>query len=468
MSETPLLALPLIAPDQAQKHVTHNEALARLDGLVHLVLVSRSTGVPPAEPEIGAAWLCAAGASGEWAGRDGSVAIFTQGGWRFHTPRSGWRAWIEDEGALAVLDGAAWRIVAGDGAARLGINTNSDTLNRLSVRSEAVLFTAAGAPGSGDMRMKLNREGEADTVSLLFQTGFSGRGEIGFAGGEDLSIKVSADGAEWREAIRVDRASGAVALPSGVAMLRGLLLDETWAAIAAMPVPPRRQRTFLLDDTIAALVEAGHWAKLDFLYLLAAHDEDAAGVNLRSPRSDRLVASGAPAFTAHRGFTGDGVAAMLATGFVAAGASGLLSLDDAHIGAWVLGGAAADGGVIGTPDATSARLSLTPNALSGNATAEVNDASALTAPAAGAAAGHFVAARRAGAGRALYRDGTSVAADAAAATALPDAPVVLLASQAGFSPAELAAAHAGAGLDAAEAASLTAILSTYLGAVGAL
>lgn len=40
--KTPNLALPFILPAQAQKHVTHNEALQRLDALVQLVVVGNS------------------------------------------------------------------------------------------------------------------------------------------------------------------------------------------------------------------------------------------------------------------------------------------------------------------------------------------------------------------------------------------------------------------------------------------
>ena len=48
MSETNRLSLPLVQPAQAQKHVTVNEALVRLDGLVNLVLNSVTTTSPPA------------------------------------------------------------------------------------------------------------------------------------------------------------------------------------------------------------------------------------------------------------------------------------------------------------------------------------------------------------------------------------------------------------------------------------
>ncbi len=46
MTDTPHLALPLLAAAQAQKHVTHNEALAMIDALVHLAVKERFTGPP--------------------------------------------------------------------------------------------------------------------------------------------------------------------------------------------------------------------------------------------------------------------------------------------------------------------------------------------------------------------------------------------------------------------------------------
>ena len=50
MSDTPRLGLPLLAAGQAQKHVTHNDALMRLDALAHLAVASRAQTVPPGSP----------------------------------------------------------------------------------------------------------------------------------------------------------------------------------------------------------------------------------------------------------------------------------------------------------------------------------------------------------------------------------------------------------------------------------
>lgn len=109
MSETPSLRLPLIAPSQAQKHVTVNEALGRIDALAQLILLSRSATVPPGSPAEGACHAVPAGATGDWSGQAGRIAIFRAGGWDFVTPQAGWRAWLADEGREAIFAGGEWR-----------------------------------------------------------------------------------------------------------------------------------------------------------------------------------------------------------------------------------------------------------------------------------------------------------------------------------------------------------------------
>ncbi|MPT23459.1 MAG: DUF2793 domain-containing protein, partial [Starkeya sp.] len=71
MSETtPLLALPLLAAAQAQKHVTHNEALMLLDAATQLAVLDRTRTAPPASPLPGDRHLVAPGASGAFAGHE--------------------------------------------------------------------------------------------------------------------------------------------------------------------------------------------------------------------------------------------------------------------------------------------------------------------------------------------------------------------------------------------------------------
>lgn len=219
MPDTPLLNLPLLAAAQAQKHITHNEALLMLEAMVHLSVIDRGLAAPPASAPDGTRYLVPEGASGAWAGKAGRVALMQAGSWIFLVPRKGWRMWVEDEGRLLLHDGQSWLDLLAftefSNLQRLGVNATADTTNRLAVAAPASLFSHAGS----DHRLKLNKNAAADTASLLYQTGFSGRAELGLAGNDDFAIKVSADGAQWKAALVIDRATGAVSLPSTPAAL---------------------------------------------------------------------------------------------------------------------------------------------------------------------------------------------------------------------------------------------------------
>ena len=58
------LLLPYLLAAQAQKHVTVNEALRLLDGLVQLAVLDRHLTAPPASPADGARYIVASGATG--------------------------------------------------------------------------------------------------------------------------------------------------------------------------------------------------------------------------------------------------------------------------------------------------------------------------------------------------------------------------------------------------------------------
>jgi hypothetical protein len=108
MTETPHLALPLVQPSQAQKHVTVNEALSRLDAAVQLSVVSRGNTAPPMLASEGERHIVATGGVNAWTGRDGHVALWQNGGWVFLSPQAGWRAHVADEAQSVQFDGTEW------------------------------------------------------------------------------------------------------------------------------------------------------------------------------------------------------------------------------------------------------------------------------------------------------------------------------------------------------------------------
>lgn len=226
MEHTPNLQLPYIMPSQAQKHVTHNEALQLLDATTQLAVLDRHLTAPPSTgAQEGDRYIVASGATGPWAGWDQSVAHLADGVWRRMEPRPGWLAWIEDEQSVMCWSGNAWlslEAAAGDhqNLPVLGVGTGADASNPFAAKLNGALWTARyeAEGGDGNLRYAMNKEASDDTVSLLLQKDWSGRAEIGLIGDDDLSLKLSTDGTAWQEAMRFDRASGVARFPATPAL----------------------------------------------------------------------------------------------------------------------------------------------------------------------------------------------------------------------------------------------------------
>jgi Protein of unknown function (DUF2793) len=157
MSETTARhAIDLLQAGQAQKEVTHNEALVRIDALLHPAVTSRTLTVPPATPADGGCWIVAAGASGAWAGRDGQIACWHAGGWMFIVATEGCLAW-------SVADGYFLRRTAGDWTAGLwptsGVAVGGQQV--IGARRPAIADATGGATVDAEVR---------NTVALILAT----------------------------------------------------------------------------------------------------------------------------------------------------------------------------------------------------------------------------------------------------------------------------------------------------------
>lgn len=225
MDDTDILGLPLILPSQAQKHVTHNEALLALDVLVQLAVLDRNLTVPPVAAALGDRHIVPSGATLDWAGKAGQVAVRGTSGWRFYQALPGWQALVLAEGQVAVFDGLVWKTPA-EGAlqvAQIGVSAMPDASNRLSVSAPATLLNHAGA----GHQLKLNKAAVGDTASLLFQTGFSGRAEMGTTGSDEFAIKVSATGSSFVTALKASPTGVQVDLPLGGTAVTQTATDAT-------------------------------------------------------------------------------------------------------------------------------------------------------------------------------------------------------------------------------------------------
>lgn len=109
MNVTPRLGLPLLIAGQVQKEVYHNEALALIDLLLAGSVEDGPIAAPPASPVIGRFYRVAAtGASGAFAGHDGALAGWSEGGWRFVAPVEGMRLTEQASGVELAFRNGAW------------------------------------------------------------------------------------------------------------------------------------------------------------------------------------------------------------------------------------------------------------------------------------------------------------------------------------------------------------------------
>jgi len=139
-SRTPRLDLPLLFAGQSQKEGYVNEITARLDALLHCT-VEAEQAAPPVAPEDGKSWLIAAGASGDWSGKVGQIAMRQAGNWLFAQPRDGMRL-FNRAASQEVLFNAGWQ-VASRPALPVG-GTIVDSEARTAIAAIIVSLTTAG------------------------------------------------------------------------------------------------------------------------------------------------------------------------------------------------------------------------------------------------------------------------------------------------------------------------------------
>ena len=84
------------------------EALQRIDTLLCPAVGGPPSATPPPSPEVGSCHLVGPDADGAWAGHDGSLACFSEGGWRFVEPVEGMSLVDRASGLLFHRRDGAW------------------------------------------------------------------------------------------------------------------------------------------------------------------------------------------------------------------------------------------------------------------------------------------------------------------------------------------------------------------------
>ena len=324
-----------------------------------------------------------------------------------------------------------------------------------------------------DRRPPVSGTGIAGATIKLFANAVQvGTGTV--TGGGTWSVTPSSDlgiGANSMTATQTVDGNESVASGS-VAITVNSIDADAWAYIVAMSVTPAYARQTLINTLVAALKTAGVWTKLDAMYLLAAHDAQAARLNLKAPATFALTATSSPTFTTDHGYKGTGLAAStggyLASGFNPATAGGALTLNSVHLAVWVRTACTASANA---RDIGNANLRIgTGQTTAGNIATNCNDGtSSATAAGTPNGLGHYLIARTASGSYSKYHTAVAQTGSSVTSTSIASASIDILRSTAAtYSDAEVCAAHWGSYLSSTEVTDLYNALHAYLQGVGAV
>ena len=96
MSNSIRLKLPFILESQAQKEVTHNEALEIIDVLLHPYAISIGESEPPKDLRPGDCYIVGDAPLNSWERHANKFAYYTNG-WNFIEPFEGFTVWVKDK-----------------------------------------------------------------------------------------------------------------------------------------------------------------------------------------------------------------------------------------------------------------------------------------------------------------------------------------------------------------------------------
>lgn len=243
----------------------------------------------------------------------------------------------------------------------------------------------------------------------------------------------------------------------------------------AMTTQPSGSRKALVNRYIRALKAAGIWDKLDCLWVMAAHTQQAANLNWVDPGNFTLSPQSSPTFTADQGYLTNGSSSYVSTGFAPHTEDGNGKVNNTHLSIRSLTSDAGSNTFdMGARDGAALNRSEIAGRVNGGGfSARVNQDGGVGAGSAASSKGQFIVSRTASTGFRAYYEGQVLVDITATSSARPSSAIIIGATNqagtpTGYTARRYASASIGAGLSDAEAAAFYAADNAYMLGVGAV
>lgn len=153
------LSLTLVETAQAQKEITVNQALMRIDAVLNMGAKDKDIATPPGAPGAGDTYIIAPSPTGDWTGKAGQIAYYEQI-WRFIVPKEGMRLFVSDENSTYVYDGSIWKteesqlstvmVIASSGSSYT-LDYAQGSTQDLTLTASSVTLSISNPPDSGKL-----------------------------------------------------------------------------------------------------------------------------------------------------------------------------------------------------------------------------------------------------------------------------------------------------------------------------
>lgn len=245
------------------------------------------------------------------------------------------------------------------------------------------------------------------------------------------------------------------------------LEPEAVALIARMTTPPDAQRIALINSTYRGLKTAGILSKLDALWVMAAHDSQAAGLNWINS-SHTLSPVNSPTFTVDRGYAGDGATSYMDTNYNPATHGVNLTQNSGSFGVWSMTSAQQSTSIAGWLDGSDG-ITILPRSSGNVFSGRVNTGITVTGSVNGDGMGFYVVSRSDASTQSHFKNGALANSDSRSSTAINSNNLYIGRSAASsYVSAQISVCLIGANLSDEEHAGLYTAMNAYLTGIGAI